>query len=227
MPAKKDTPVKKELPARNAIAKDMPMNVYVLLDRTGSMASIWAETLSSVNAYVEKLAADTLAARVTLAMFDSHGGTQFDIIRNGVDVKAWSPVTEQEASPRGYTPLYDAIGRLMGLAAADASNKATVIVVTDGHENASREVTREGAKAMLDKARARGWDVVFLGANFDAFDQAASVGTQAAHTLNIQPGAMRAAMAEAVAPRTRAYAESAAQPVAFNDEDRRTAAPRR
>src|SRR5262245_24746252 len=148
------------------------MNVYMLLDRTGSMQTIWAETLSSVNAYVQTLAADHLDARVTLAMFDSHNGTQFDVIRDAVPVRNWVPVTDQEASPRGYTPLYDAIGRLMGLAAADRSDKAAVIVITDGQENASVEVTREGAKAMFDTARGRGWDVVFLGANFDAFAQA-------------------------------------------------------
>ena len=57
------------------------MNVYMLLDRTGSMSSIWAETLSSINAYVEKLANDKVDAKITLAMFDSNDGTQFDVIR--------------------------------------------------------------------------------------------------------------------------------------------------
>jgi hypothetical protein len=187
------------------------------------MAAIWAETLSSINAYVEKLGADKVDAKITLAMFDSHEGTQFDIIRKSTDVKEWKALTEREASPRGYTPLYDAIGRLMGVAAADPSDKTIVIIVTDGQENASREVTRDGAKAMLDNARQKGWDIVFLGANFDAFAQAASVGTAAAHTLNIAPGSMQAAMAGPMAKRAAAYAIDPT-PRAFSEEDRKTAA---
>src|SRR5437773_12384009 len=120
--------------------RTMPMNVYMLLDRTGSMSSIWAETLSSINAYVTRLADDKVDAKVTLAMFDSNDGTQFDVIRRSADVKDWQPVTDREATPRGYTPLYDAIGRLMGLANGDTSDTASVIIVTDGQENASREV---------------------------------------------------------------------------------------
>ena len=131
-------------------------------------------------------------------------------------MKDWQPVTDREATPRGYTPLFDAIGPPHGLASADTSNKASVIIVTDGQENASREVTREGAKAMLDRAREKGWDVVFLGANFDAFSQAASLGTAAAHTLNIAPGSMRAAMAGPMAARAEALREGAA-PKAFSE----------
>jgi hypothetical protein len=198
------------------------MNVYMLLDRTGSMAPIWAETLSSINGYVEKLATDKVDARITLAMFDSNDGTQFDVIRRTVDVKEWQPVTDREATPRGYTPLYDAIGRLMGLANADGGDRASVIIVTDGQENASHEVTRDGAKAMLDHARQKGWDVVFLGANFDAFSQAATLGGAAAQTLNIAPGAMQAAMAGLMASRARSYFIGGA-PAAFSDEDRKTA----
>src|SRR5262249_11582169 len=161
----------------NVHVRTTPMNVYMLLDRTGSMAPIWAETLSSINSYVDKLATDKIDARITLAMFDSSDGTQFDVIRRSVDVREWLPVTEREATPRGYTPLYDAIGRLMGLANADGGDRAMIIIVTDGQENASLEVTREGAKTMLDRVRGKGWDVVFLGANFDAFSQAASLGS--------------------------------------------------
>jgi hypothetical protein len=206
----------------NAHSKTTPMNAYILLDRTGSMAPIWAETLSSINSYVERLAAEKIDATITLAMFDSNDGTQFDVIRRSVDVTNWQTITDRDATPRGYTPLYDAIGRLMGLANTDAADRASIIIVTDGQENASREVTREGAKAMLDRVREKGWDVVFLGANFDAFSQAASLGGTAAQTLNIAPGAMQAAMAGPMVARTKSYHIGGA-PAAFSDEDRKVA----
>jgi hypothetical protein len=74
------------------------------------------------------------------------------------------------------TPLLDAIVRTIALAEADNPDKAVIVIMTDGHENASREVTRDGVKVALDRVRARGWEVVFLGANFDNISDASSVG---------------------------------------------------
>ena len=51
------------------------MNVYILLDRSGSMASLWEEALGSINGYVSKLPKKT---KVHMATFDS---VSHDIIR--------------------------------------------------------------------------------------------------------------------------------------------------
>ena len=37
------------------ISRDAEMNAYILLDRTGSMSSIWDEALNSVNVYAASL----------------------------------------------------------------------------------------------------------------------------------------------------------------------------
>lgn len=185
------------------------MKCYLLLDRTGSMSDKWTETLSGINGYVSELATKGVEADVTLAMFDSQEGFRFDVIRSSVKVANWQKVTAEEAYPRGWTPLYDAIGRITAMAEQDAPDKAVIVVMTDGEENASTEMRREQAKAALDRCRARNWQVVFLGVGFDSFNQSASLGVGAAQTM-AAPAHAFAEATSATAGMSADYAASAA-----------------
>ncbi|MCU0730727.1 MAG: VWA domain-containing protein [Hyphomonas sp.] len=204
---------------------------YILLDRTGSMADIWEEALTSVNAYADSFAADAPGAEiagadiktaVTLAVFDHQDGFQFDVLRDKVDPSKWTKVTNDEASPRGMTPLYDAIGRIVNRAEADAPEKAVIVIMTDGLENSSSELTNQGAKAALDRARARGWEVVFLGAEFASFNDAEAVGMASSKTMAVGQGRMEQSM-DNLAQKARAYGKGAAPAVEFTPEDRAAA----
>ncbi|HEY3248130.1 MAG TPA: vWA domain-containing protein [bacterium] len=195
------------------------MRIFLLLDRTGSMAPIWAETVQSINSYVADLQQDHADDRLTLAVFDLHEGFQFTVVRDGLRLGDWKPFSETAVTPRGMTPLFDALARIVAMAEAANEEKTVLVVMTDGHENASREVTRQGAKAALERIRARNWQVVFLGADFDAFDQAAQVGVGAAMTLSSAPGHMAYAM-RATARETRSYKTSGA-PMTYREEDRK------
>ena len=158
---------------------------FILLDRSGSMASLWTEALSSVNAYVAKLAEDKVDTGVTLATFDTDkGGICFDVIRDRITPSTWKTVTDADASPRGMTPLNDATGKIVNLARSGNYDKVAIIIMTDGHENASREFSVAQIKALLDDCRAKNWQVIFLGANFDNATQAASYGNSMAATAN-------------------------------------------
>jgi hypothetical protein len=203
-----------------------PAHSYVLLDRTGSMGGIWDEALGSVNAYVDALSkpedgsAPDAGEKITLAVFDHHSVLHFDVIRNGVALADWKKVTNADATPRGMTPLFDAIARTVALAEADNPARAVIVVMTDGAENASKEVTKDGAKAALDRARARGWEVVFLGADFAKFDDADSVGVLRSKSMAMAPGAFETSM-RSLASKSRKYYEHA-ESVDFNEADRAT-----
>lgn len=201
------------------------MHAYVLLDRSGSMQSLWVEALSSVNAYAKELAnktdGDAIDSHVTLAVFDGQEGLQFDLLRKKVPALHWENVTDKEASPRGMTPLLDALGRIIALAETDNPDKAVIVVMTDGQENASREVTRDGAKAAMERVKKKGWDVVFLGANFDNISDASSVGVGGAQQVSMAPGAMNASM-RMMAKKSRAYFARGEQHV-FEEADREIA----
>jgi uncharacterized protein YegL len=188
------------------------MRAYILLDRSGSMTGKWAETLSAINGYVAELAYTTPALAVTLATFDDPGPREasgqapwFEVIRDGVRADQWQPVTSGEAEPRGSTPLFDAIEHLVSLAEETKADRAVIVVMTDGYENASRVATKTSAKTRLDRCRERGWQVVFLGADFDTMAQAADLGARAGQALNMQAGHYSASMA-VIAHSTAAYA---------------------
>ena len=215
--------------AAPAIEESQSMHSYILLDRTGSMSSIWDEALSSENSYAETVNtvrdgedADTLSTEITLSVFDSQDGLQFDTLRRNATGETWNPVTNDEASPRGMTPLFDAIGRMVSMAEADSPERAVIVIMTDGHENASREMTMDGARAALDRARERGWEVVFLGADFGQFNDAESVGMDASKTMGMSSGTMVDSM-NRLAGKARDYGIDDEAEIEFNEEDRAVA----
>ncbi len=203
---------------------------YILLDRTGSMSDIWDEALVSVNTYAasvgqataDEIAGGDIEARVTLAVFDHQDGLQFDILRKDVTADTWRTVSNDEASPRGMTPLFDAIGRIVSLAETDKPEKAIIVIMTDGHENSSKELDRDGAKAALDRARAKGWEVVFLGAEFASFGDAQAVGMSSSKTMAVGQGRMQESM-RALGSKARAYGKGEEAEIVFDDADRATA----
>jgi hypothetical protein len=214
-----------------AIAESPPLrdtppdfHAYVLLDRTGSMNSIWGEALSSVNAYAQELAkpeeGKSVDAMITVAAFDHHAGFQFEPLRRNVRMAGWSDLSETEASPRGSTPLFDAIGEIVTLAEADAPDRAVIVIMTDGLENASEEFNRDSAKSALERAEKRGWEVVFLGADFAKFGDAAAIGLAGSKQMAVSQDRMSLSMGS-LARKSKEYARSAAPaPIQFDDADR-------
>jgi len=177
---------------------------FILLDRSGSMqGTMWLEAINSINAYVEKLAADGIDTGVTLVAFDSNEPSK--ILRDRITPKSWKKVTNDDAMPRGGTPLNDATGMMLDLAERGAPwgtkyDKVSIVIVTDGEENASQEYRgSEGAqkiKFRLNALRERGWQVTYLGANFDNQKQAATYGATLSGTVQTSAanfaGTMRA-----------------------------------
>ena len=179
-----------------------------------------------MNAYADGLAAldggPRVDADITLAVFDAQGGLQFDVLRQGVDAGDWNDVTTREVNPRGMTPLYDAIGRIVSLAETDKPEKAVLVIMTDGEENASTEMTKKAAKAALDRVRAKGWEVVFLGAEFSNFDDAEGVGQSSSRNMAVSKDQLSDSM-DRLAQKSRNYASGAAPSVEWNAEDRAAA----
>jgi hypothetical protein len=190
------------------------MHAYILLDRSGSMQGLWDEALGAINGYVAKLG----DGHVTLATFDANDGLAFDVLRAGVPSATWKPVSPDEAAPRGMTPLFDAIGRIMALAEKDDPQRAVIVIMTDGQENASRELKKDGARAAIERAEKRGWQVVFLGAEFANFSDADAVGVATGKRMAMAGRSVQASM-ERLAGKSRRYFD-AGEEVAFDAADR-------
>jgi hypothetical protein len=147
----------------------MQNKIYILLDRSGSMATMWSQALDGINGYVRKL--NDLNADVMLAVFDTNG---HDVLRN-TNTLDWKPLTQEEVSPRGGTPLLDSAGRIMWNMMDSKAERAILVVVTDGYENASTHFKAEHIKEMTRTLTTKyNYDIVFLGANFDGIQDVAA-----------------------------------------------------
>jgi hypothetical protein len=182
---------------------------FILLDRSGSMEDKWDETLSSLNTYVHDLAKQNVDTGVTLITFDDHGGATFDVIRDRIIPSTWKDVTTTEIQARGGTPLNDSIAKMVTRAKEGFNgvqyDKVAMIILTDGMENASKEFPGEAGRlkveAMLDELRAKNWQIIFIGCDFDNTVQATSLGNAANQTVNMTIGNMKTAMASTSAKR--------------------------
>jgi hypothetical protein len=105
--------------------------------------------------------------------------------------------------PRGTTALLDSIGRLIGDAGArlaalpEQDRPATVIVgiMTDGQENASREMTHARVKALIEQqTNDYTWRFLYMGADQDAIEVGASIGVAAANSMTYGRGRVAAMM---------------------------------
>lgn len=187
------------------------MNVYILLDRSGSMSTLWSEALGSINNYVTKL---KKSDKVYLAAFDD----QYEIIR---ECKAgdWKEVTNDDAQPRGMTALFDSCGKIMTLAEENDVRKTMLVVMTDGHENASREYNQAAIKAKVKQFEDKKWEVVFLGANFDQVDAVSGgLGLVAGKSMNVAAGNLMRGF-DTLSTYTQAYAATGAA-INFTDADK-------
>ena len=186
--------------------------VLILLDRSGSMKTIWDEALSSINAYVDQLDPKT---KINFAVFDSNS---YDVIRNCL-VKDWTALSPKAVEPRGMTPLYDSIVRSINTAESINAPKTVLVVMTDGFENASKTTNLWTVKEKLRAFEDRGWQVVMLGANFDSItDVSNQLGIKKSKSADFRQDTMVMNMSD-LGVRTMAYAATGAS-IEYSDADK-------
>ncbi len=151
------------------------MNIYFTVDRSGSMNSKWDETIGAINAYVSKLINDKLQdVKITVAFFDS--GDSLEITRRNITLENWTDMKTEDVTPRGMTPLHDAILRTNELIKSDSPQMASVVIITDGLENCSQEGTAETTKQIVSTLEKQEFDINFLGADFNVVSESKDMG---------------------------------------------------
>jgi hypothetical protein len=171
------------------MTKENFVEIVIVLDRSGSMATVQADTIGGFNTFIKNQKAQALGEmKVTLAQFDD----RYDIVYSGMDIKDVPLLTSQTYVPRGMTALYDAIGktinevgeRLSHTPEKERPSLVVFVTLTDGHENSSQEFKQAQVKDMIKHQTDKyNWQFVFLGADQDAF-QAESLGYTASNTFN-------------------------------------------
>lgn len=185
---------------------------WMLLDRSGSMAGLEVAVVHGVNGLIAEQAALPGKCKITLVQFDSQD--PFEILADAVSVNKACPLSVEQYRPRAATPLLDAIGSLIGRADERAKRRRkagkqpedqTVVIVSDGLENASTDFTWTDIHRLISSRREQGWAFVFMGANQDSYFEGARLGVKAGNVQNYE--ASDEGVGEAFASVSRAYSE--------------------
>ena len=155
--------------------------IVFILDRSGSMAGLEADTIGGFNAMVEKQKKEPGEALLSAVLFDNES----QVIYDRADIRKVEPMTDRQYQVRGCTALLDAIGGAVHHIAnvhkyareEDRPGKTVFVITTDGMENASRRYTYAQVQKMVKHEQEKyGWEFLFLGANMDAISAARSFG---------------------------------------------------
>jgi len=135
-----------------------------------------------------------------------------------------------ELVPRAMTALLDACGQaitrtgeqLAALPEGDRPGKVIMLITTDGQENASQEYTRSQVRDLITRQQQEyGWQVAYVGANVDAFAEAASLGIPGERSLHYTatPRATHDSYRAASAASAR-YARGQSAGISYTDDER-------
>lgn len=152
----------------------------MVLDASSSMAEVHAATIAAFNAFLDGQRHDRVDELfVTLTLFGDPGRVK--TVYKAVPMAQVPVLTEDVYTPEdGSTALYDGVYKALKAIEKDVGRQARVltVVITDGQDNASREVTSAGQlKRIIEDHEKRGnWTFVFLAATPSAFEDADSMG---------------------------------------------------
>ena len=163
--------------------------IVFILDRSGSMSGLEADTIGGFNSMIAKQKKEDGECLVSTVLFDDMSEVLHDRVKLS-DIKL---MTDNEYTVRGCTALIDAIGGAIHhignihkyARPEDVPAHTMFIITTDGMENASRRYTSDRVKEMIERQKERyGWEFLFIGANIDAVETAARYGIDKDRAVN-------------------------------------------
>lgn len=163
--------------------------VVFILDRSGSMSGLEADTIGGFNSMIAKQKKEEGEAYISTVLFDD----QTEVLYDRVPIQRVEPMNDNQYYVRGCTALLDALGGAIHhignvhkyAREEDRPEKTLFAITTDGMENASRKYSYEKLKAMIERQKEKyGWEFIFLGANIDAAKEAARFGIDEDRAVN-------------------------------------------
>jgi hypothetical protein len=168
--------------------------LIVLLDNTGSMNSIIDDTIGGFNNFLQQQVTDSVdECRMSLIKFNE--ASPWEVVHAKTPIGEITPLSRQNYLPRSNTPLLDAIGktlmdtaaRLQDIKPTDRPARVSMIIITDGMENASKEFAgrRDVIFKMIEDMKKGGVVFTFLASNQDAIAEGGGIGVARASSLTL------------------------------------------
>lgn len=203
--------------------KNNTTELVIILDRSGSMAGLESDTIGGFNAMLGKQKKLDGDAFVTTVLFDHEITTLHDRVK----LSELAPLTDRDYTVRGCTALLDAIGQTVEhiknvhryIRPEDVPENTVFVITTDGLENASKKYSAEAVRKLIEQQKECGWEFLFLGANIDAVQTAASFGIAPDRAANFHAdGKGTRTVYKAVAEAVCGFRASKQMPRAWSEE---------
>lgn len=158
-----------------------------ILDKSGSMGTLTDQVLSGFEEYLNTLKKKNVGGKFYLTLFDSES---IEKPYQGTDLKDVKPLTKDTYRPLGMTPLYDAVVKTVKqmekeIEDMDDNTAVSVVIMTDGYENDSREYNEKDMSDLVKKLTKKGnWTFAYMGANQDAWAVANKFGISQGNTMS-------------------------------------------
>lgn len=202
--------------------------VVFILDRSGSMSGLEADTIGGYNSMLEKQKTGEGEVIISTVLFDD----KIEVIHDRKPITEVKPISGEEYYVRGCTALLDAVGGAIHhighthkeADTNDVPEKTLFIITTDGMENASKKYTYDKIKKMVEKKKKKlGWEFIFMGANIDAISVASQFGIAKNRAVRYESDSVGTRLNYNVMSNlissARMCQSSAKMTQAFNDED--------
>ena len=157
------------------------VEVVFIMDRSGSMGGLEADTIGGFNAMLAKQKEESGNIIWSTVLFDHIS----EVIHDRVPVDKVRELDSNTYYVRGSTALLDAVGGAIHhignvhkyAREEDRPAKTLFVITTDGMENSSVIFDYRRVKRMIERQQKKyGWEFIFLGANMDAVSVAGRIG---------------------------------------------------
>ena len=164
--------------------KESLTEIVFILDRSGSMGGLEADTIGGFNAMLARQKKAEGEALLSTLLFSN----ATEVLHDRADIRRVEPLSFQDYRVGGSTALLDAIGdaiRHIGNLHRETRPEerpahTLFVITTDGQENASRRYSYGELKRLIERQKEKyGWEFLFLGANMDAVAAASRFGIDA------------------------------------------------
>ena len=150
----------------------------IILDESGSMASLQQATMSTFNELIQSISAEASKndSREQYIQFYSFNGNgikeQIPLQKAGELMQ----LNENNYRPDSMTPLFDAIGHATGklryALEKESDYVVLVTILTDGAENNSKEFTATTIGNIIKELQNQNWVFTYMGTNQDVAKEA-------------------------------------------------------
>lgn len=190
---------------------------HLIVDRSGSMEDCYQETIQGFNDQLDRIRGiqtkfPEQQITVGLTLFNDKVQTIF----KQVDPREAPLMSSRNYVLGGSTALLDAIGSTTAhlenewrKSKVDTPTTVILVILTDGHENSSRNFTLEQIRQTVTRLQGtEQWTFSFIGATLDAVNVAEAMAISRENSYRFSKGNMKSEVWESLSENMNHYLES-------------------